>query len=295
MRKLIKNFICRRSGNFAIMTALLAIPLLGGVALTVEYANLSDNQARLQNAVDAAALYVGKYSLEHQELPANRDVRSFVIKNFDGHIASVQIKGHGKDKQEYSVLATSKAPQYFFGRMMPGAYDQVAQAIVPRAGLSSMAVALVLDTTGSMRADGKIASLRKEAVKFIDDMAAASADAEIKVGIVPFDHHVNVGTANRHKGWVDVANNGGAWHGCVGSRPAPYTFRDTAPNSRFEGLLNVSCSNPITPLTSDWGSLKSEIESLSAKGATYAAVGVMWGLRVLSDDEPFEFERFVIA
>ncbi|MEO1703555.1 MAG: pilus assembly protein TadG-related protein [Pseudomonadota bacterium] len=276
-----------RSGNFALMTALLSVPVLAGVAMTVEYSNLSDNRSRLQNAVDAAALYVGKYSLEHDELPSKRDVRTFVIKNFDGKVSSVQIKGRGKNSDEYSVYATSKAPQFFFGGVAPGVYNQSAEAMVPKAGFSSMAVALVLDTTGSMQTHGKIASLRNEASKFIDDMREASARSDVRIGIVPFDYHVNVGTSNRYEPWVDAGPSGSNWNGCVGSRPSPYTFRDTAPNVRFEGMLNFTCSNPITPLTDDWVELKKEIKSLKAKGATYAAVGVMWGLRVLSEEEPF--------
>ncbi|MEN0000996.1 MAG: pilus assembly protein [Pseudomonadota bacterium] len=290
MNSTIKNFRKSRKGNFAVMTALLSIPVLGGVVMAVEYSNLSDNQSRLQHAVDAAALYVGKYTLEHGELPSAPNVRAFVRDNFDGDISSVRITGRGAKSSNYSVVATSKAPQYFFGNVAPGAYNQTAEAMVPKAGLSSMAVALVLDTTGSMGNDGKITAMRQRAVEFIDDMAEAATNTEeIKVGIVPFDHHVNVGMSNRNASWMDVAADGSkVWNGCVGSRSAPYTYRDTAPNARFTGLMGVSCSNAITPLTDDWDSLKTDINALQARGWTYAAPGVMWGLRVLSPAKPFD-------
>ena len=335
-----KSFWQSRSGNFAMMTALLSVPVLAGVAMTVEYSNLSDNQSRLQNAVDAAALYVGKYTFENGELPSRRDVRAFVIKNFEGNVSSVQIKGQGKKSDEYSVYATSKAPQFFFGNLAPDMYNQDAEAMVPKNRAANLEVALVLDTTGSMSVDGKMDALKTTAKQFLDDVSAMSTkSAAARFAIVPFDHHINVGLANRHALWLDAPADrtrtenqckttytggtrectpttwyddgvqksgesckrvGGTptttcsdvtvtdkWRGCVGSRAAPYTFRDTAPNSRFPGLLNTRCSNTITPLTSKYNKLKSEIDSLKANRDTYAAVGVMWGLRVLSPEAPF--------
>lgn len=340
MYAVLKSFLSSRSGNFALMTALLSVPVLAGVAMTVEYSNLSDNQSRLQNAVDAAALYVGKYSLEHDELPSKRDVRTFVIKNFDGKVSSVQIKGRGKNSDEYSVYATSKAPQFFFGGVAPGVYNQSAEAMVPKNRAANLDVALVLDTTGSMSVDGKMDALKVTAKQFIDDVADTSTtNASVRFAIVPFDHHINVGMSNRNASWVDAPADqtrtvnkcrttytggtrqctpttyfvdgvqrsgescktvGGTptttcsdvtvtdrWHGCVGSRATPYTFRDTAPNSRFPGLLNVRCSNAITALSTNYSDLKSEIGSLNANRDTYAAVGVMWGMRVLSPERPF--------
>ncbi|MEO0544657.1 MAG: pilus assembly protein [Pseudomonadota bacterium] len=340
MRNTVKKFLGAKSGNFAVMTAMLAFPLMAGVAMMVEYTNLSDNHSRLQHAVDAAALYVGKYNLEHDKLPSTDDVQSFVVKNFEGDVSSVQILGQSKDSEEYSVVATSKAPQYFFSGLAPNVYNQSAEAMVPKGRATNLDVALVLDTTASMSVDGKLKALKTTAKDFLDDLTAVSnSNGEIRVGIVPFDHHVNVGTSNRNASWVDAPadrtrtvnqcrskNVGGRrecstttyvrdgvkktgrrcrwvggtwtrtcspkkvtdkWRGCVGSRSAPYTYRDTAPNARFPGLLNVRCSSEITPLTEKLSSLKSKINKLRANRDTYAAVGVMWGLRILSPEQPY--------
>lgn len=77
------------------------------------------------------------------------------------------------------------------------------------------------------------------------------------------------------------------WHGCVGSRRAPLTLKDEQPDKPFPGLLDVDCPSPITPLTSNRGALQSEISKMKPDGDTYIADGVMWGLRVLSEIEPF--------
>lgn len=45
---------------------------------------------------------------------------------------------------------------------------------------------------------------------------------------------------------------------------------------------------PITPLTDDWDTLRSEISGLAASGSTNITEGVMWGWRVLSPGLPFK-------
>ncbi|MEM1376796.1 MAG: TadE/TadG family type IV pilus assembly protein [Pseudomonadota bacterium] len=340
MKRLFAEFASSTRGNFAMMMVLASVPVLGGVGMMVEYSNLSNNQSRLQNAVDAAALYMGKYNLENGQLPTKKDVKGFLKKNFEGNIASVAIKGKGAKSDDLILQATSRAPDFFFGNIMPAVFDQSAEASVPKSDVGSVDVALVLDTTFSMSGDNKLVDLQTTAKQFIDDLSGYSqTPGDIKIGIVPFDQHINVGMANRNASWMDVppdqtrtvttnqttttggtqtcttvptmddgvpgtrqscTTTGGtttttpvtstvtdSWHGCVGSRFAPYTFRDTAPNTRFRGLLNVWCSNEITPLNSDWAALKTEIDSLVANRDTYAAVGVMWGLRVLSPAVPF--------
>lgn len=77
------------------------------------------------------------------------------------------------------------------------------------------------------------------------------------------------------------------WHGCVGSRDYPLNLQDTRPDKPFPGIMDVSCPSAITPLTADQGALNAQIAGMRATGETYIADGVIWGLRVLSDMEPF--------
>lgn len=46
-------------------------------------------------------------------------------------------------------------------------------------------------------------------------------------------------------------------------------------------------TQPITPLTSDYGLLKKRVKALEARGTTNIMEGVAWGMRVLSPHEPF--------
>jgi Mg-chelatase subunit ChlD len=53
------------------------------------------------------------------------------------------------------------------------------------------------------------------------------------------------------------------------------------------GLLNVSCPNEITPLTSDVARLNTNIDALPAWGDTYIPAGLIWGWRTLSSEVPY--------
>jgi uncharacterized protein YegL len=60
-------------------------------------------------------------------------------------------------------------------------------------GASRLRVALVLDTTGSMASDGKIAALITATKKLLDQLqSAASVDGDVYVSIIPFAKDVRI-------------------------------------------------------------------------------------------------------
>ena len=68
----------------------------------------------------------------------------------------------------------------------------------------------------------------------------------------------------------------------------------TNPATNFSGSKgpgNGCVAQPITPLTNQYGSLKSKVGSLEARGNTNIMEGVAWGMRVLSPGEPFNEGR----
>ncbi len=56
LRKFLKNM----GGNIALSTAIMAVPVLGGAGVAVDYISLSRAETVLQNAVDSAALASAK-------------------------------------------------------------------------------------------------------------------------------------------------------------------------------------------------------------------------------------------
>ena len=73
----------------------------------------------------------------------------------------------------------------------------------------------------------------------------------------------------------------------MGSRNYPYNVRDDYFNvNKVPGLMDVTCSNEITDMTTNQTTLNSAIDALSASGYTYIASGLTWGWRMVSPDAP---------
>ncbi|NUS21832.1 MAG: pilus assembly protein, partial [Mesorhizobium sp.] len=53
---MIRDFFRDRRGNYALMTAITMIPLMGGVALAVDYTELVRERQETLNALDAAGI-----------------------------------------------------------------------------------------------------------------------------------------------------------------------------------------------------------------------------------------------
>lgn len=87
------------------------------------------------------------------------------------------------------------------------------------------------------------------------------------------------------------------WYGCVGTRGTlqnMLTLSDDMPSdasglekARFPGIMQVLCSRPLEPLTTDRAAILKGIDQLWPRNNTYIADGVMWAQRVLSPQPPF--------
>ena len=77
------------------------------------------------------------------------------------------------------------------------------------------------------------------------------------------------------------------WNGCVGSRNYPLNVQDGSYATPVPGLLNITCSNEVTPATNDKQTVKDAITAITASGDTYIPAGLAWGWRMITKKEPF--------
>ena len=127
-----------------------------------------------------------------------------------------------------------------------------------------MRVAMVLDVTGSMKDDGKMAAMQKAAKSLVDQLSQlAKNDGDIYISVVPFAKDVNLGTSYKDATWIDwrfwsdqnptwgtcsntsktnktdcLSKSGRTWTpdktkwtGCVTDRTQNYDITNTAPTS----------------------------------------------------------------
>lgn len=76
------------------------------------------------------------------------------------------------------------------------------------------------------------------------------------------------------------------WHGCVGSRQAPYNEQAAFNSNRITGVMNETCGTELQELSTTFSTTRSTINALSTSGNTYLPSGVAWGWRTLQAAEP---------
>jgi hypothetical protein len=191
-----------------------------------------------------------------------------------------------------------------------------------------MRVAMVLDVTGSMANNGKMAAMQKAAKSLVDQLSLLSKnDGDMYISMVPFAKDVNLGTSYKNQTWIDWSlwdtqsatntwgtcskssytdrstckNNGktwtpdrSKWTGCVTDRTQNYDITNTPPTSTNAPTMVVPeeyvsgstkyCNSSsskyvgkIVPLTTDWATLKADIDKLVPTGNTNQGIGLAWG------------------
>ncbi|MGH6641901.1 MAG: pilus assembly protein TadG, partial [Bradyrhizobium sp.] len=186
-----------------------------------------------------------------------------------------------------------------------------------------MRVALALDVTGSMDQDGKMTALKPAAKALIDQIGAlAKNTGDVYISVVPFAKDVNVGASNYNQTWVEWsewnANNGSCsgnnswayttksscesagrtwtndnhntWNGCVTDRDQDYDTKNTTPtsatNTKFYAEQYDACPAQLAPLTTNFASLKTKVDSLVPNGGTNQPIGIAWGWQSLTQGAP---------
>jgi len=200
---MLRNFCTNRSGNFGILSALLLLPLLLAGGIAVDYANLSSLRSSLQNANDAAALMAAQEVDRTGKLPKKDEVEKTLQGNIDTSASVMKIK-----LEKDNLVLTSRADaNLIFSGILPARTSEVeVLSAVKIQGDEQLEVVLVLDNTGSMSADGKIAALKDAAANFIHTLLTLNTNGHenVRIGIVPFSNYVNVGVENRNASWIWV-------------------------------------------------------------------------------------------
>jgi Flp pilus assembly protein TadG len=252
------------SGQFAIMAAVMSVPLLMGVGLAVDYSNILRLKSELQTAIDSAVLAVAHEADKIDDAKAYEIADKFLKSNLSVGFSDLSVVRSGKT---VSISADVDAPVHFGGLFGFSTMDLNAKASTEIVYVN-YEIALALDTTGSM-AGGKLQAMKDAVNGLIDTMAAQNTRTDsLKFALVPFSSKVNVGaqfgpeynadgTVRRAPAaWLDalakspvdqsdldpgvsrfalMKNMGVAWEGCVEARAStasdPYDVNDEEPRT----------------------------------------------------------------
>lgn len=280
----------RRStgGSVAIIFSLAftAILLAAGVAL--DYQRWVHTQSRLQDALDAALLAAAS-SGEDNTVKLEKIMAAYLEANWSRMYPDVKVSYNFSIASNGRLNGRARATVPTTLMALAGIQKMTAdvKAQVVRGG-NVLELAVVLDTTGSMSSNNRMANLKVAATDLVKTLIK-DGEEDVRIALVPYAAYVNVGTQYRGQSWLKLGKEDekNTWYGCVGSRNYPLDTNDDYGSTPIPGILKVTCTNELVRLTDQLGPLVSTIESMTPKGYTYIPAGLLWGWRAISDELPF--------
>jgi len=255
LRALAIRFGVARAGNVAMIYALALLPSLAAVGSAVDLTRAMVVKMRLGEALDAAGLAVGgTVGLSEAEMTAR--AQKFFYANYPddelGTVTSLNVAVTGENL--VTVSGSARIETAFMGLFGINYLDVSVNAEVTRES-KGLEIALVLDNTGSMASNGKIAALKTATNELIGILFGdQNTPSHLKMSLVPFSQTVKVDTTEfLNNGYMDI--NGQAstaklnfnnnmyafavwatmsnksWGGCVEARPSGYEETDDAPSA----------------------------------------------------------------
>jgi Flp pilus assembly protein TadG len=298
-----RRFARDERGNYAMIFGLAIIPIMGLVGAAVDYTTAARTRAQLQEALDGAAV-AGARSVGRPPAEIIQTATNYARANLPAHLQSIPLT--------VDLLNDNTTV-----RIRPTAPISVPTMILPVVGIGSVNVtvtseatngyqdieiALALDNTGSMSGQ-KINLLRTAVTNFINSMEQLSASTgrpnAVRLGIVPFDRFVNMGTSFRNQTWMNFTTYGvnpNTWEGCVTDRNQQNDVSDTAPatgqpNTHFHAVANsqqTPCGlEPVLDLTDNWVALRRTASRMRASGNTNVTIGLAHGWHMLTANQPY--------
>jgi len=303
LQRIVKSFGASQKGSIAVFYAISAIPIFVAAGSAVDYIRYLANVTELQAALDTAALAAAA-TPEATDAERLALAEATFVRNLEGGDLAGAAIVRSFDIEDETVVATADTDMATslmqFANINSMKLSVGSEISVPEN--KNAEIALVLDYSGSMSesiAGGvKYVAMKNAAKDLINDLEAANPD-KVKFSLVPFSHHVY---GAFRKSDILGQSGSGNWTGCSQDRKYPFNLNDSEPTSdnnskwgQAQDPVHISSgcsgysSNKIlmVPLTDDFAYLRSRLDMMTTYAWTHIAVGVEFGLQMLSDSQTF--------
>ncbi len=303
----LKSFGSSQNGNTSVIFALAALPLFLAAGAGIDMARHVEAQTEIQTALDAGALAgaaaMGADTTERQDI-----AKETFAANLDERLKATNVSYELKD----GVMHSSAQLEFPTSFMKLGGFNYTMVTARNEVNMNSSKkaeIALVLDYSGSMEESisggVKYVAMRKAAIELVDDLAKLD-DGKVKIGLVPFSHHVYLGLPSSH---VLGQPATGSWTGCTVDRKFPMNTTSSTPGSNPDSKWGQAQH----PVHADWGcngykndgngykkhnlkvaalttkldGIKSQLASMTPYAWTHIALGAEFGYHLLTPNAPY--------
>ncbi len=292
LRQVLADYRRDESGAMSILALFSALILIviGGIGIDLMYAEYKRNN--IQNALDRAVLAAA--DLE-QVLEPTAVVEDYFDKmDMPDALTSVTVD-QGLNYKDVTGEAEITTPANFTRYL---GVDSLTSAGLSRAEerIANVEISMVLDISGSMANNDKMANLQAAADTFIDTVLTDQNEDLVSISLVPYSEHVNAGPdITQH---FDVDWRHGYSH-CLEVDEWQFDSTELATDITYEQAQhyqwNYSGSNArddtvcprysyerITPLSQNATALKNQIAQFQPRAGTSIFMGVKWATALLS-------------
>ncbi len=258
------------SGALAPILAVAAIPVIMAAGIAVDYGNAISMQARLQAAVDAAALAAGRET-NMSESELERIANDYFNSNFGSPANSGTPQMELVINDNNLVVNGTVTVDNYLTKIAGFDTTKISATSQVTKEATGLEVVLVFDNTGSMGQQSRLSTLKVAANDFVEILFGPRDVADtLKVAVVPFSQFVNVGADKSDKFWLDTTGanqlsrenfSGSSWHnwrawgeiqnrswtGCVETRAGNRSVDDDIPTANNGNTLFPPSFAPDEP------------------------------------------------
>ena len=302
------RFCHHKDGATAILFGLLLLPILGMMALGLDYSLLKREENIQQVAADAAALAAASRATlgEHSDAELIALAKTTFGANYVelGGVAgagdpTVVINGGTVSVTFSRTIDTAILGIFGYNTLNPGVQSKAHMQLPVK-----LEVALVLDYSSSMNGGFKFEAMREAAIQLVQDLTTDVNDPGHKFALVPFAKHVYASIPSE---FVEGQAAGNTWTNCTKDRRWPYNTEDTTPIINADetkwissapedngGNGSAPCHNYpsrnlfVTPLTEDENQIITQLQVMTPYSGTHIALGLEMGWHVISPNLPFD-------
>lgn len=271
------------------MLMLLTMLMIGGVGIDVMRFEM--DRARLQNTLDRAVLAAADLD---QEIDARTVVTDYFTKaglaQYLTDVAVVQSLG----SKRVEATAETKFNTFFLKLMGIKTLTASAQGAAMES-IDGLEISLVLDVSGSMNSNSRLANLKPAAKEFVETILNSSETGNVSISIIPYAtqvsagaqilDHLNVSSEHSYSHCINFNADEfshAEWHDSgLLERTAhfdPFTYSE---DPITQPVCPVESSREIMPLSSNVTELTTYIDNLYALGNTSIDIGMKWGTLLL--------------
>ncbi len=269
----------------------LIILMIGGIGVDVMHSEMK--RTRLQHTLDRAVLAAA--DLDQERTPRDVVLDYFEKAHMTDYLTSVTVN-EGLGYREVSAVASTEIPTSFM-KLVGVDHLDVPAAGTAEESIGNVEISLVLDISGSMRWNSRLANLKVAAKDFVSKMIETSEANTVSISIVPYATQVNAGAQILDQ--LNVSNEHQYSH-CVNFIPDQFSKEYFTPGEPLERTAHfdpwtysrfplsipvcpVRAGSQILPVSNNVAELHAAIDAMSAQGNTSIELGVKWGSVLLDN------------